>query len=83
MTLPAVVAVFVLARAIRSSLREAAAERRGYWIRVGAAMGLLGVAVQEMFEFSLQIPVNAFLFATLAAIVLAPAEPRHEPGDPA
>lgn len=69
---PAIVAALLLARAIRNNLRIARAESRGYWIRAGATIGLVAVAVQEVFEFSLQIPVNAFLFATLAAIALSP-----------
>ena len=75
---PAAAAAFVLARAIRQNLRAARAESRGYWIRAGAAIGMLAVALQEVFEFSLQIPVNALLFATLAAVALAPVV-RHAP----
>jgi O-antigen ligase len=82
---PAVVAAVLLAHTIRQNLRAARSESRGYWIRAGAAIGLLAIAVQEVFEFSLQIPVNAFLFATLAAVALAPAAshplPAPEPRD--
>ncbi len=35
---------------------------------------MTGVAVQEIFEFSLQIPANALLFATLAALALSPVK---------
>jgi len=73
---PALVAAVLLAHAIRQNLRAARPESRGYWIRAGAAIGLIAVAVQEVFEFSLQIPVNAFLFATLAAVALAPVVPH-------
>jgi hypothetical protein len=62
----------VLALAIRRNLRAARHEARGYWIRAGAAVGLLAIATQETLEFSLQIPVNALLFCTLAALALAP-----------
>ena len=82
---PALVAAVLLAHAIRRNLRAARPESRGYWIRAGAAIGLLAVAVQEVFEFSLQIPVNAFLCATLAAVALAPVAahppPAPEPRD--
>lgn len=71
-TIPAAIAVVLLARAILRNLRAAEREARGYWIRAGAAVGLLAIAVQELFEFSLQIPVNALLFCTLAAIALTP-----------
>jgi O-antigen ligase len=75
---PAAAAAFLLGRAIRQNLRAARAESRGYWIRAGAAIGMLAVALQEVFEFSLQIPVNALLFATLAAVALTPVV-RHAP----
>ena len=82
---PALVAAVLLARAIRRNLRAARPESRGYWIRAGAAIGLVPIAVQEVVEFSLQIPVNAFLFATLAAVALAPVAshppPAPEPRD--
>jgi O-antigen ligase len=71
-TIPAAIAVVLLARAIARNLRTAEGEARGYWIRAGAAVGLLAIAVQELFEFSLQIPVNALLFCTLAGIALTP-----------
>ena len=37
-------------------------DTRGYWIRVGAAVGLTAIAVQSIVEFSLQMPGNAALF---------------------
>jgi O-antigen ligase len=73
---PAVIAAVILARAVSRNLRAARPESRGYWIRAGAAIGMAAVAIQEAVEFSLQIPVNALLFATLAAIVLAPVGPH-------
>lgn len=75
---PAVIAAALLARAMMQNLRAAQPESRGYWIRTGAAIGMAAVAVQEAVEFSLQIPVNALLFATLAAVALAPITP-HAP----
>jgi len=73
---PAVVAAVLLARAIAANLRAARPESRGFWIRTGAAIGLVAVAIQEVAEFSLQIPVNALLFATLVSVALAPVVPR-------
>ena len=70
--IPATVAIMLLARAILRNLRAARLEARGYWIRAGAAVGLLAMAVQEVFEFSLQIPADALLFCTLAAVALTP-----------
>jgi len=73
---PAVVAAVLLARAIAANLRAARPESRGFWIRAGAAIGLAAIAIQEVAEFSLQIPVNALLFATLVSVALAPVAPR-------
>ena len=50
-----------------------------YWIRVGAAVGLLAIAAQEAFEFSLQIPATALLFCTLAAVALTPVNGTSRP----
>jgi O-antigen ligase len=41
-----------------------------FWIRAGATIGLLSIAIQELGDFSLQIPGNAVLFAVLCAIVI-------------
>jgi O-antigen ligase len=70
--IPAVIALVLLVRAVRGNLRAAAAEARGYWIRAGAAIGMLAVGAQELVEFSLQMPANTVLFCTLAALALAP-----------
>jgi O-antigen ligase len=45
-----------------------------FWIRAGAASGLVGVAVQSLWETGLTLPANAVLAALLAAIVI------HVPG---
>jgi len=75
---PAVTAMLSLAAAVRRNLESARRETRGYWIRAGAAVALIAIAVQEGVEFSLQIPANAFLFCTLAALALSPAD-AHAP----
>ena len=77
--LPAAAAIVLLVLGVRRNLRAAQVEARGYWIRAGAAVGMLGMAVQELFEFSLQIPANALLFATLAGLALSPAQARVHP----
>jgi O-antigen ligase len=41
-----------------------------FWIRAGATLGLLSIAIQELGDFSLQIPGNAVLFAVLCAIAI-------------
>jgi O-antigen ligase len=62
-------ATFLLITGIRRALK-APQSRERYWVRTGAAIGLLAIAVQELADFSLQIPANAVLFALLAAIGL-------------
>jgi O-antigen ligase len=66
------VTAMLLIDAIRRTLRAAKLEARGYWVRAGAAVGLMAIAFQELVEFSLQIPANAFLFCTLAALTITP-----------
>ena len=81
--IPAAAAAVFLARAVRRSVRAARGEGRGYWVRAAAAVGLLAIALQEIVEFSLQIPVNALLFCTLAAVALARdniPRPKERPG---
>jgi O-antigen ligase len=73
-TIPATLAILLMGYAIRRNLRAASSQARGYWIRSGAAVGLLAMATQEVFEFSLQIPANALLFCTLAAVALTPVD---------
>ena len=53
-----------------------------YWIRVGASVGLLGIAIQSLVEFSLQMPGNAALFTTLVAIALYSPRRRHKASRP-
>jgi O-antigen ligase len=77
--LPALAAVAIVARRIRRRFVEPQ-DRQTYWIRAGAVSGLLGVATQEMAEFSLQLPGNAVLFALVAAIAIhRPGSQSHTP----
>ena len=55
---------------VRKRFREAPHEGTTYWARVGAVIGLLAIAVQSIFEFSLQLPGNAAMFCVLAAIAI-------------
>ena len=66
--LPAAVALAALWRAGRRSL--AADGSPIYFLRAGAAAGLLAVAVQSFWETGLTLPVNAALAAVLAAILV-------------
>lgn len=65
-----VLAIGVAAVEIRRRFREESPLHSSYWIRIGAVTGLCAIAVQEIVEFSLQIPANAALFAALVAIAL-------------
>jgi hypothetical protein len=65
---PVALALAAFARRALSALRE---DRSGmYWLRVGAASGLAGLAVQSLFEGPLLTPANAAVAAVLAAIVI-------------
>jgi O-antigen ligase len=66
--IPILVAILTFALLVRRRL--IASEGSAYWIRLGAVAGLVAVAVQSVVEFSLQIPGNAALFATLCALAL-------------
>ena len=71
--LVAVPVLFTLAafvRDVRQRFREAPKEGTTYWLRVGAVIGLVSIALQSLVEFSLQMPGNAALFTVLAAVAL-------------
>jgi O-antigen ligase len=55
---------------VAARLRQPHASQTTYWVRVGAASGLLAIAVQSLFDFSLQTPGNAVLCAVLCGIVV-------------
>jgi O-antigen ligase len=65
---PAALVIVALIRAVRRQFRAVSHERSEYWIRIGAVMGILAVALQEAADFSLQIPGNAVLFVVLLAL---------------
>jgi hypothetical protein len=68
--IPIVLTIAVFARDVRRRFREAPRTGTTYWLRVGAVVGLLSIALQSLVEFSLQMPGNAALFAALAAIAV-------------
>jgi O-antigen ligase len=67
---PALVVLMIFVRDVRRRFRESPKEGTTYWLRVGAVIGLVAIGLQSLFEFSLQMPGNAALFAVLAAIAL-------------
>jgi O-antigen ligase len=66
---PAAICVALFAWGVRRRFAEDTS-RTGYWIRTGAVIGLLAIALQETVDFSLQMPGNAVMFAVLCAIAL-------------
>jgi len=71
--MPVMIAIAALIRTIVRRLR-APQDETAWWIRVGAVAGICGLAIQEVTDFSLQIPGVALLFAVIVAIAIhAPA----------
>ena len=76
LVLPVLWSLFALVtlgyRAVRSDKGEM------FWVRVGAAGGLAGMAVQSVWEVSLLMPANAVLAGMLAGLLLYRREPRPD-----
>ena len=68
--LPSLLALGLIVWQVRERFREAPRSGTTYWTRVGAVVGLMSIGAQSAFEFSLQMPANALLFALLLAIAL-------------
>jgi len=68
LAIAAAVALVAALAAIRQRLRSDRTPL--FWIRLGAACGIFGVAIQNLWEMTLRVPANAVLLATLAAIAL-------------
>ncbi len=47
------------------------------YAHLGLVLGLLALSVHALFDFNHQIPANALLFTTMAAVALAPFERRQ------
>jgi hypothetical protein len=81
---PLILALVCCMWAIRQRLAEDRYGSTSYWLRVGAATGLLAIALQSIVEFSLQMPGNAVLFTLLCAMTLyrtRAADGAHRPSD--
>jgi len=65
---PVALAVIALGIAVVRRLRSDSSPI--YWVRAGAASGLLAAAVQNLGEMTLRVPANAVLLVTLAAIAV-------------
>lgn len=68
--IPALLLVALFVREVRREFQASGTSAASYWLRVGAVAGLAAIAVQELVDFSLQMPGNAVLFALLCAIAL-------------
>jgi O-antigen ligase len=75
--LPALVALVFAVRAIRRRFDAADDDAVTYWMRAGAAVGLMAIGLQAVVEFSLQMPGNAALFVVLLAIAMHSAAHRR------
>ncbi len=77
LTVPFGVALVALVRLARTRLRE---DRTPvFWIRVGAAAGAVGLAVQSIWETGIRTPANMMLFAAVSALLVA--APRGAPDE--
>lgn len=70
LAVPVFAALGLLIREIRRRFAEQRDDTVTYWLRAGAVTGLIGIGLQEMVDFSLQMPGNAALFSVLAAIAV-------------
>ena len=77
LAVPAALCLGVFAHTVRRRFRDETSST-AYWLRVGAVTGLAAIALQETFDFSLQMPGNALLFAVLCGIALHVAPPKPE-----
>ena len=61
----------VLVSAAKTAVSNLRADRSPvFWVRTGAACGMLGIAGQSLWDTPLRMPANAVLFALLAAVTL-------------
>jgi O-antigen ligase len=71
---PAAIVAILLMREVRSRLRESHDNVHTQWLRAAAVAGVVVVAFQSIFDFTLQMPGAAVMFVMLLAIAI------HRPG---
>jgi O-antigen ligase len=71
--IPVLITIGAFVQLVWKRFRHASESTMTWWVRVGAVTGILAMALQEVVEFSLQIPGNAVLFVVLIAVAV------HEP----
>lgn len=79
--IPVITALVLL---VRLGLRAIRADKgEVFWMRVGAAAGLVGIAVQSIWEVALVMPANGVLAGVLAGLLLHHRAPgRSQPDRP-
>ncbi len=83
LAVPAVLIAVSFIGRVRARFSERLDDRMTYWMRVGAVTGIVAMAMQEAFEFSLQMPANAVMFTVLCGIAahrLSADRTGREPG---
>jgi O-antigen ligase len=81
--IPILISVFLFVREVRRRFQEQRDDEITSWIRIGAVTGLVAIGVQEFVDFSLQMPGNAVLFCTLAALAIHRRQRAPAPTRPA
>jgi O-antigen ligase len=76
LAIPVVVALFAFVALARAAVLADKGEM--FWVRVGAAAGLAGLAVQSIWEVALTMPANAVLAGVLAGLVLYQREGTYQ-----
>ena len=77
LALPALVCLAFFGRDVLRRFREDCGTS-SYWIRAGAVISIVAIALQSIVEFSLQMPGNAALFAVICGIALHKGPGRRE-----
>ena len=75
--IPIAILVFTITGTIRRRFTQAEDDTRRYWLRIGAVVALVAMALQSVFDFTLQMPGAVVLFVILTAIAIH----RPPPGE--
>jgi O-antigen ligase len=67
---PAALVVLTFGWIVWRRFRDVSLDDSDYWLRIGAVTGIVAIAMQELMDFSLQMPGNAALFVLLCAIAV-------------
>jgi len=75
LSVPVLVALVIFARDVARQFRDPRGSS-AWWLRAGAVTALVAIGLQEMVDFSLQVPANAVMFAAVCALALHRAPAR-------